>query len=153
MFCSNFFQAYHSLFQGISYLPIATGVNWCSRRVIATTRFFWLVLTIWDSDNSLTKMWTEYGHVRGNILGREDAAKSADARLRGENYRQDAVDPVGCVTADFSQSVAEGLDPYKTVNEFLDHGDCDYGTQMFGRAGHRFDDRQDSSFQIRQLRK
>ena len=50
------------------------------------------------------------------------------------------MDPVGCVTADYIQSVAEGLEPSKTVNEFLDHGDYDYGTQVFGRAGHRYGD-------------
>ena len=49
-----------------------------------------------------------------------------------------AVDPVAAVTADYIQSIAEGTDPYKTVNEFLDHKDYDFETQVFGRIGHRY---------------
>ena len=83
-------------------------------------------------------MWSQGRNgPRGSLAGRHDLSKEADTRLRGAIHHG-TVDPIGTVSPEYLKAVADGVDPYKTVNEFLRTKDYYFGKEAFGRMARRY---------------
>ena len=90
------------------------------------------------------KMKRKDGSGKGSLMGRDPKAYEIDRMLREGCFPVQATmknpppDPVGEVPKPYLESVARGYPPFETLNNILESGDYDKGTEAYGHIAYRY---------------